>query len=176
MSCFHGSLVRDEEYWATWMHSPAEALDADGHPSASVMRGWEVVTKEEGADNTATLIAYAIFKRAGSFSSGAETANVATQSYVGGDSRLDDHRQQCPRELTLMDFASKAEAGSTTSEGWLMHLAKVAAQSYYSDSTQPRLSGDVLATITVRWLSTTLADTDQIYLLTDKLPHQFAVP
>eukprot|EP01043_Picozoa_sp_COSAG02_P094161 COSAG02_NODE_30625_length_547_cov_25.147321_1_plen_90_part_10 len=35
-------FVRDDEYWATWMLSPAEALDPAGSPTRGIMRGWEV--------------------------------------------------------------------------------------------------------------------------------------
>ena len=113
MSEMHGSFVRDDEYWATWMLSPAEALDAAGNPTRGVMRGWEVVAEEEeGVDEGLTLIAYAIFKRAGSFSSGAETA----QTDIANVGHSNSHRQQSRRGLTLMDFASQARAGSATSE------------------------------------------------------------
>ena len=37
-----GTHVRDPEYWASWMHAPAEALDAAGQPTPGVMRGFEV--------------------------------------------------------------------------------------------------------------------------------------
>ncbi len=152
MSDMHGSFIRDDEYWATWMQSPAEALDAEGNPTRGIMRGWEVLAEEEeGGGEGVTVIAYAIFKRAGSFSSGAETAHAGAQNSVDGDSHTiaGNHHQQ-RRGLTLMDYASQAAAGSGASEGWLMHLAKVAAQSYYDDATESGPTTRVLATITVR--------------------------
>jgi hypothetical protein len=153
MSCMHGSFVRDDEYWSTWMQSPAEALDAEGNPTRGVMRGWEVLAEEEEGDSEGcTVIAYAIFKRAGSFSSGAETAHAAVQSPAGGGSHVTDgNRHQQRRGLTLMDYASQAAAGSITSEGWLMHLAKVAALSYYDDVAESGPTTRAVATITVRY-------------------------
>jgi len=115
-----GSFVRSDEYWATWIRSPAEALDPDGLPTPpppflafithapshashclsrhisgqthlslvspsrlslqtglptpGVLRGWEVVAEaEEGL----VVVAYGIFKRAGSFSSGAEVQGAS---------------------------------------------------------------------------------------------------
>eukprot|EP01043_Picozoa_sp_COSAG02_P010268 COSAG02_NODE_358_length_23882_cov_25.508683_8_plen_307_part_00 len=147
MSEMHGSFVRDDEYWATWMLSPAEALDPAGSPTRGIMRGWEVVAEEEdGGHDGLTVIAYAIFKRAGSFSSGAETTQTGN-SYISHSHR---HRQQSHRGLTLMDFASQARAGSATSEGWLMYLSKIAAQSYYDDASESGPTTDVVATVTVR--------------------------
>jgi hypothetical protein len=176
MSALEGSFVRSEEYWATWIHAPAEALDSAGFPTKGVMRGWEVLAEEEDGDGL-TVVAYAIFKRAGSFSSGAETAAAAGQGQgqpgagargavaEEGTAVSDDtagggpppRGPRCRCGLTLMDYASQAEAGSRLSEGWLMHLAAVASRSYYSRvQISPttavlghRTSCQVLATLTV---------------------------
>ena len=137
MSPLEGSFVRSDEYWATWIRSPAEALDPDGLPTPGVLRGWEVVAEEEEGE---TVIAYGIFKRAGSFSSGAEVELAASngEPMTDADGVLLQAEAEVPT-ITLMDFASQAEAGSSASEGWLMHLAATAAMAYFA--LPPRVPG-----------------------------------
>ena len=45
-----GSHVRSADYWATWVHSPAEALDSEGLPTPGVLRGWEIIVSPDGQD------------------------------------------------------------------------------------------------------------------------------
>eukprot|EP01052_Picozoa_sp_SAG31_P028475 SAG31_NODE_2752_length_5141_cov_53.282031_1_plen_271_part_00 len=123
-----GAHVRSPAYWATWVKCPAEALDQDGEATAGVLRGWECAAVE-----TSTTVgggpprAYALFKRAGSFSSnaecevGADNPEIAAKSVPG---------------LTLVDFGWARELDEALGDGeaWLLRLAHAAAVGFFGQA------------------------------------------
>lgn len=130
-SSLDGSFVRSNEYWNKWVFAPAEGLDSDGSCTAGVLRGWEA------RDANGSLLAYALFKRAGSFSSGAENASNNGGTVPEQDSDEDNASShfawEC--ELTLLDFASQSTPGSAESEDWLLHLAMVSYLCTFANAT-----------------------------------------
>ena len=122
--------VPGKEYWDGWIRRSAEALDSNGLPDPTRMRGWELVSTAGGASGSSgggsstgggeVTTAYLIAKAAASFSAGVE---VVAGGSGGG---LQEQNQ-----LTVLDFASTAPPGSEASEAALFTLLSAARESYF---------------------------------------------
>ena len=125
------AFARTREYWECWVRRPAEALDSAGDATPGIMIGLELLRCSATERFTS---AYLIAKAGGSFSGAVESSDGGNGS-TGSSTTLDDAR------IVLLDFASRAAAGSPESEADLMTLLSAARAHLFGAGAGARAAG-----------------------------------